>query len=213
MKSSRKFALLTILSLLTFFVFSCSNADDPTPPSVSNNGIKILALGDSRIEGARPAYDSYRYDFWKKMVTNNWEFDFIGPLKDLASYPLFMDQSFDFDHAGVGGFKTNDVLETLNQTLANNTPDIVLLGIGGNDLFENVSVSSAIANINQIIDRLQAESPSVIIFLEKIAPGRSDIMTPTNIELFNSFNLEIEQVDTHQTNALSKVVIVDMSIN
>ena len=213
MKTKKNLSLIIFSLLLTFSLLCCHTDDDSSPPSIRNEGIKVLALGDSRVEGSRPDFESYRYEFWKNMTADNWLFDFIGPLKDLASYPQFMNSDFDFDHAGVGGFTTKDVLDNLSTTISTDTPDVVLLGIGGNDLLENVTVSVAIANINQIIDRLQAENNKITIFLEQIALGRSDIMIPQNITLFNSFNEAIILVGVEQTTADSKIVIVDMAIN
>lgn len=174
----------------------------------------ILPLGDSRVEGFRPEYESYRYELWKNLVDNNWNFDFIGPFMDDATYPTFMGQSFDTDHAGVGGFTTEDVLMNLPETLDNTpTASLVLLGIGGNDLLEGSSVSQAIQNINDIIDLLQADNNMVTIFLEQIAPARSDLMTPQFTALHNQFNNQIANIPNQQTTASSKVIVVDMTPN
>ena len=40
-------------------------------PSTSKN--KILPLGASRVEGARPDFESYRYELWKLLEEGGWE--------------------------------------------------------------------------------------------------------------------------------------------
>ena len=37
-----------------------------------------MSLGSSRVEGERPNFESYRYELWKKLIDNNFTFDFIG---------------------------------------------------------------------------------------------------------------------------------------
>ncbi|GAA4274234.1 GDSL-type esterase/lipase family protein [Aquimarina gracilis] len=209
MRVITKFKLVLCIGLLS--ILSCSSDDTTTPPPSSGNDLKILTLGDSRVQGARPEFESYRYELWKNLVTNEWKFDFIGPLIDEASYPEFMSMSFDKDHAGVGGFTTQDVLENITAALSTGTPDVVLLGIGGNDLLGNASVSNTITNINQIIDLLQSNNSNVTIFLEQIAPGRSNIMTTEVTTTFNEFNSSIANVGTQQTDATSRVIVVNMS--
>ncbi|MDY8136233.1 SGNH/GDSL hydrolase family protein [Aquimarina sp. 2201CG5-10] len=211
MKSTTYIKFLLFVGLIT--LFGCSQSDETTTiDPVQTTGIKILPLGDSRVQGARPLFESYRYELWKNLVSNNWDFDFIGPIIDIASYPTFMNMNFDTDHAGVGGFQTQDILNNLSNAIASSgVPDVVLLGIGGNDLLREVSVSTAINNINQIIDILQNSNNNITIFLEQIAPGRSDIMTAERTLLFNEFNNNIATIGAQQTNANSRVIITNMA--
>ena len=74
---NKKIKLLLIgISLLTFN--ACDKDDDANPESQNTSINKILALGASRVEGARPIFESYRYELWKDLKENNWTFDFIG---------------------------------------------------------------------------------------------------------------------------------------
>jgi len=206
-----KWALSIVLFAL--ITLNCSNSEGTTPPNINNDGTKILPLGDSRVEGARPEFESYRYELWKNIISSNKTANFIGPISDEASYPQFMGKNFDFDHAGVGGFTTSDVLSTLNTALSTGRPDIALLGIGGNDLLGGVTVGAAIQNINQIIDRLQSENGNITIVLEQIAPGRSNIMNTTTTRLFNDFNEAIALVGPDKSTSTSQVIIVNMQPN
>ena len=119
---------------------------------------------------------------------------------------------FDTNHAGIGGDRTTDVLQRLDDVLSSLAvpPDVVLLGIGGNDLLGEISPDEVIANVNTIIDRLQTENESVTIFLEQIAPARSDVFTPDLLALFNEFNAQIPTVASNQTTTSSAVVAINM---
>ena len=173
---------------------------------------KILPLGDSRVEGFRPEHESYRYELWKNLIDNERTFDFIGTQTDLASYPDYKAKSFDPDHEGAGGATSGYILDILPDVLASlGKPDIVLLGIGGNDIIDGgYSVSEVIANINAIIDTIQRKNPYVTVILEQIAPGHSSFMSPELTDLFKRFNDSIDAIPFGQSDESSAVITVDM---
>lgn len=160
----------------------------------------------------RGGYESYRYELWKLLLDNNYHFDFIGTQVDNRTYPQHLGLEFDPDHEGTAGLTTGGILANLNDVLENiQTPDIVLLGIGSNDmiLMEHSS-AHAIENINHIIDKLQNNNPNVTIFLEQIAPGNPGFMTNRLQIWLNNFNTQIITVSNNKTNLNSKVIVVDM---
>ncbi|WP_452225866.1 SGNH/GDSL hydrolase family protein [Lacinutrix cladophorae] len=211
--------LLPFLVLTTFFALQdChkneENSNTFTQNNVNTNTITIMPLGDSRVEGATSNSVSYRYDLWKDLVSNEWDIDYVGTQNDNTSYPLLSGKSFDPDHEGIGGFKSEDVLENIEEVMDDaGTPDVVLLGIGGNDLVRGIPVEEIIDNINQTIDILQNSNANITIFLERIAPGRSNVMTPDGIIAYNSYLEQLATIALEQTNEASKIILVDMSTN
>jgi hypothetical protein len=171
---------------------------------------RILPLGDSRVQGNRPDDESYRFELWKLLLTSNIDFDFVGTKRDLAEYPLFQNIVFDPDHEGTGGATAESLLSELDEILTEVDSDIVLLGIGGNDLDDGVSVSSTIENINAIVGELQSKNSNIIIILEQIAPAISSYMTMERTEVLNEFNSAISNVAQNQTTSTSLVVAVNM---
>ncbi|MBU2939510.1 hypothetical protein KO494_08150 [Lacinutrix sp. C3R15] len=205
--------LTTVLALQ-----DCNKSDEKSNTFIQNNvntnTITILPLGDSRVEGATSNSVSYRYDLWKNLTSNQWNFDYIGTQNDNTVYPLLLGKSFDPDHEGIGGSETEDILENINEVLeSSGTPDVVLLGIGGNDLVRNIPVTEIIDNLNQIIDILQNDNTNVTIFLERIAPGRSNVMTNETTETYNVFLENLAVLSLEQTNETSKIILVDMASN
>lgn len=198
--------------LFLFIFLSCKKEDSPKKP-MSNSINKILPLGASRVEGNRPNFESYRYQLWKQLINENWKFDYIGTMTDEASYPDYNGSSFDIDHEGRGGWTSGQIEskigEWLNQTGA---PDIVLFSSpGGNDALTGLPYEDAISNVNAIIDALQASNPSVTIIIEKLAPGRSDIMTSELTTYINQLQQAVVDISAEQTTSTSKVLTVDMA--
>ena len=163
-------------------------------------------------KGDEDGYESYRYELWKKCISNNYTIDFIGMQYDDGNYPDFNGFSFDRDHEGIGGIETEGVLDNIDEVLQQvNDFNIVLLCIGGNDLLNGIDdPQTAIDNIHLIIDAIQNAHPDVTIFIEKIAPGNNEIMTPEFQLKLDEFNQLIAALAPIQTNANSNVIAVDM---
>ncbi|MEM7573448.1 MAG: GDSL-type esterase/lipase family protein [Bacteroidota bacterium] len=200
--------------LATIFFSFCSCEDEvivPNPPSNSAN--IIMPLGASRVEGARPAFESYRYELWKLLVDGGWDFDYIGTRDDEANYPSYAEQSFDLDHEGRGGWTSGQILGGIEDWLVQaGTPDIVLFSSpGGNDALQNRSYEQAIANINGIIDALQAANPEITILIEQLAPAVESAMTGDLLTYFESLQADVVTIASEQTTDQSTVIVVDMA--
>ena len=198
---------------LVFLTLNACEEDNvqPKPPSDSIN--KIMPLGASRVEGARPAFESFRYELWKDLKENDWTFDYIGSRTDDASYPSFEGEDFDADHEGRGGWTSGEILGGISQWLdAVGAPDIVLFSSpGGNDILNGLaSIEETVANIHAIIDTLQGRNPEVTIIIEELAPGKSDFMTAEFTADFEAMQQEVQTIADQQTTSSSPVITVDM---
>jgi len=209
MKLTFKIFVLGI-SLLIFN--ACDKDDEVTPKPQSNSINKILPLGASRVEGARPEFESFRYELWKDLKENNWTFDFIGTQSDEGSYPVFNSNTFDIEHEGRSSWTSGQILNGLNGWLSQTgSPDIVLFSSpGGNDILNSQDYNQTILNINAIIDALQADNPNVTIIIEQPAQGRSGFMTTEYTNAFNQIGQDVLTIATDQTTANSQVIAVDM---
>ena len=204
---------LLLLLLLPFLFLSCTSEEEPTETDSPSNSInKIMPLGASRVEGARPDFESYRYELWKLMVDGGWDFDYVGTNDDLSSYPSYLGFTFDNDHEGRGGWTSGQILQGiegwLNET---DTPDIILFSSpGGNDALQNLPYEEAVSNINQIIDIIQIANPNVTIIIEQMAPALSSEMTAELTTYFNRMQEEVSSIASAQTTASSNVLTVNM---
>ncbi len=173
--------------------------------------LKVMPIGDSRVQGARPNYESYRYELWKNLTANKWNVDFIGPFSDDAVYPSYMNKEFDSDHSGVAGYTSQDILKNIDHYVSTSgKPDLALLGIGINDILQGVPVSDVVSNVEKIINHLQSENESIIIFLERVTPGHSRAMSPYLIDELQELNARIVGIVERQTTIPSRIIAVDI---
>ncbi|SMO68162.1 SGNH/GDSL hydrolase family protein [Gracilimonas mengyeensis] len=209
--SVKNFLSLTLLSGL-LVISACSDPKSSAEPG--NDSInKIMPLGASRVEGARPYFESYRYELWKDLINNDWTFDFIGTRDDPASYPEVNGLEFDTDHEGRSGWTSGQILDRVEDWLeVTGSPDIVLFSSpGGNDALDGLyTYSEILSNINAIIDIIQEDNPEVVILIEQMAPGRSDFMTDEYSALFSQIQEDVATIAAEQTNSSSQVIAVDM---
>jgi hypothetical protein len=202
---------ILIIGILFLIINGCDKDDLITnPESTSIN--KILTLGASRVVGNSPEYESFRYELWKDLIASNWSFDYIGTQSDGTSYPVFNNRNFDIDHEGRAGWTSEQILNEINNWLAQtDMPDIVLYSSpGGNDALQNLPYNQVISNINAIINVLQKENPNVIIVIEQLAPLRSDLMTTELTNYFNQLKQDIIIIASENSTASSEVIALDM---
>ncbi len=202
-----------LVLLMLFLTFSSCEKEERLEPVVQNRSDnRILPLGASRVEGARPKFESYRYELWKDLKQNNWTFDFIGTQSDNAFYPRYKNEEFDNNHEGRGGYTSDKIIAGLNNWLnQTGSPDIVLFSSpGGNDILIGQDYDQVLFNINIIIDMLQADNPNVTIIIEQPAEGRSDFMTKAYTSAFNQLQQDVLTIADKQTTPTSKVIAVDM---
>lgn len=203
-----------ILGLFLPFFLGLNGCKDkevicPTTANTAST-IEIMPLGDSRVEGA-DSHESYRYELWKRLVQNNWDFDFIGSRMDERNYEQVSSLRFDCHHASEGGATTTTVLEILRNEPVDQTPEVALLGIGGNDLLEKRSAAETLANLETIFAELRQLNPNIVIFVEQIAPGLSSIMTPEVTSRFTAYNSGVDSLASSLNTSNSPIIAIDMA--
>jgi parallel beta-helix repeat protein len=135
----------------------------------TNNGIKIMPLGDS-ITSMYTDHDSYRRPLWFMLQNGGFNVDFVGSQSLNKNGPP-PHPDFDMDHEGHSGWRADHMLAQVDAFAGAYQPDIVLIHLGSNDVFEYQSNSGTIAELGQIIDKLRLANPNVKILLGQIIPS------------------------------------------
>ena len=99
-------------------------------------------------------------------------------------------------NVAVGGFKTDDALNQLNNFVNNGgvfkTGSTVVLDIGGNDLLQGVSRNTVKSNIDQILSILDREGVKVVLSGAPAVGSISDVTSSTNLKM-DSLYKEVAQ--------------------
>ncbi|MFP3456551.1 GDSL-type esterase/lipase family protein [Psychrobacter sp. SIMBA_152] len=139
MKLRGRFLMLAGIGLsATISVTGCGS--EPTQTALPA-GSTVVALGDSL---------TYGYG-----------------ANDETAYPTVLAElsKWNVVNAGVNGDTSADVLTRVNEITEQN-PDLVLLGVGGNDVLQRIAPDTTRANIIATIDTLQSKNIDVVLIAE-----------------------------------------------
>ncbi len=129
--------------------------------------IKIMPLGDSITLGVGStgkieAAGGYRDDLAGLLNGAQINFDFVGSLRNGVG--------FDADHEGHGGWRADQIEAEIGNYLNAGHPDVVLLHIGSNDVTQNQSNSSTVAQIEGIITAIYRFNRAIAIVVSSLVP-------------------------------------------
>ena len=139
MKIRRKFLVLASVGLaVTINMTGCSGEpQQDTLPA----GSTVVALGDSLTYGYGASTETA----------------YPTILADLSQWKVM--------NAGVNGDTSADVLARVDDIIKQ-SPDLVLLGVGGNDVLQRVQPDTTRANITTTIDRLKSANINIVLIAE-----------------------------------------------
>ncbi len=176
-----------LISAIVGGTFITSSAE-PAP-------IKILPVGDSCTEGmGDPDMGSYRTELYNLYKNAGLSFDFVGSNKrGPSTLP-------DRDNEGHSGWTIPQVANNINGWLNTHNPDVVLLWIGGNDIFQTGKINTT--GLSNLIDQIFSVKPNVTIFVADYYPWPDAV---------KQYNAAIPGVVQQKANAGKKVYFVKLS--
>ena len=134
----RFLALASIGVAATIGMIGCSSEPQQAALPV---GSTVVALGDSLTYGYGASQET----------------SYPTVLAELTKWTVI--------NAGVNGDTSADVLARV-EDIVKQTPDLVLLGVGGNDVLQRISPDTTHANINATVDRLKSANIDVVLIAE-----------------------------------------------
>ncbi len=138
----------------------------------------ILCLGNSITNGV-DTFNSYRRDLWQMLNAGNYNFDFIGSWSKHHMGSEVPVPDFDLDNEGHSGWTFENILKppswdsargNLHTWMQTYTPDIVLIELGTNDVFQCRTPLQMFGNLNVILYMLREKNKHVKIFIAQIPP-------------------------------------------
>lgn len=164
---------------VAFWLFSDDNSAAKVEPRavIAPTGLQIIAFGDSLTAGyGLPASESYPSQLGAELKKRGYNVNVIN--------------------SGVSGETTRGNLERAT-FIRNQNPDIVILGIGGNDALRLLPVEETKSNMKKTIEILQGgENPPVVVLLQMQAPinvglGYKQTFDGLYEELADEYKLEL----------------------
>ena len=200
--------------LLLVLLAGCGNGSDSqttpavpastttVPAALAERPLRIMPLGDS-ITQADSEHDSYRRPLFKNLELEGRSVDFVGSLSsNYRGGPPRRD--FDLDHEGHWGWRVDEILEEVGRWVLEEEPDVLLVHLGSNDVFQDQGVSSTLDELSRLIDVVRDARPDAAFLIAQIIPTSNASRNRTLREL----NTGIASLESKSTER-SKVRIVD----
>jgi lysophospholipase L1-like esterase len=161
-----------------------------------------MPLGDS-ITGSPGCW---RALLWNKLQSNGYtNIDFVGTLP-----PQGCGVTYDGDNEGHGGILATNIVSQnqLPGWLSATHPDIVLMHLGTNDVWNNIAPATILAAFGTLVDQMRASNPNMKVLVAQIIP-----MNPTGCAecaaRVVALDNQIPAWANAKSTAASPVVVVD----
>nr|WP_255488021.1 SGNH/GDSL hydrolase family protein [Pontibacter sp. KCTC 32443] len=179
-----------------------------------------MCLGNS-ITQADNEHTSYRFPLWKKLVDAGIDVEFVGSHAtnfgglSPAQGTVYKGKTFTNRNEGHWGWRADEILygkdgntnNKLQSWLTAYTPDIALIHLGTNDIFQGHSIVSTIDEIDLVIQLIREKNPNVTILLAQLIPSN---LSHDNInQRLITLNSEIAILAEELNTLASPVILVD----
>jgi uncharacterized protein (TIGR03382 family) len=174
--------------------------------AAAQSPIRIMPIGDS-ITQPLPAYASYRRPLWKLLEQTSYSVDFVGSTTAAAPPHQQTHTDFDMDHEGHSGWRIDEINAQLSGWASAAMPDIALVHLGTNDIFQSQTIDSSVVELGELIEILRAVNPKVIILLAQLIPLDNGLKNPE----VTALNARIPEVAAAKSTEESPVIVVDQN--
>ena len=144
--------------------------------------IKIMPLGDS-ITQANSTSPSYRFNLYKRLIQAGYKIDFVGSTSTNHKGENPKAAEFDNDHEGHWGWRIDEILVRMHAWAAAAAPDVALIHLGTNDIFQNEEINGTFNELAQVINILRKHNPEITLLVAKLIPSNRKTET---LQLFNT---------------------------
>ena len=164
--------------------------------------LKIMPLGDSITHGWNTFPGGYRDRLENLLTDNNIAFDFVGTADDNGPASLS-----DKDHQGHPGWRIDEIAASVSPWLQAETPDVVQLLIGTNDVIQDHFLETAPDRLSALIDQILTELPDVHVVVATIPPAERSSLNNS----VNDYNASISGIVDDKVAQGKSVSFVDMN--
>lgn len=185
--------------------------------------IKIVPLGDSITQGVgndypdATGYDTYRRRLYQMLTQAGYKVDFVGSMDKTWKCNAHANDDFDPDHEGHFAWRTDQIISGVNWKCRGNgnlrrwlksyTPDMALIHLGTNDMFENRPLDATLNELEKVIMTLRKDNPEIVVFMAKVLPTKDQASNNRIMALNAKMDLLAAGADLQE----SRVIIVDQN--
>lgn len=191
--------LLLVLASAATFGLTTTHQQKAHAASV----IKIMPLGDS-ITGSPGCW---RAVLWNNLQNTGYtNINFVGTLNNSTACGV----AFDGDNEGHGGYLATNIANQnlLPGWLSATNPDIVMMHLGTNDVWNNIAPTTILAAFSTLVNQMRANNSHMRILVAQITPMNPSGCSACAQRVIN-FNAAIPGWASSKSTSQSPIVVVD----
>jgi len=143
------------------------------PTQLAAQNITVMPMGDSITRGARGEC-GYRRALSQALAKNpQCSVSFVGSRTGAgndSNIPISVCAAQNTPHEATSGLRADQLLNLIDGPITNHQPDVVLLHIGSNDIFQDRAVVDTLTDIDDLLDRVFINKPDASVVLSDIIP-------------------------------------------
>lgn len=160
----------------------------------------VMPLGDSITDGYNVP-GGYRILLEELVDTDGHSVDFVG---SLSNGPAAL---ADQDHEGHSGWRIDQIQRVIVPRMLTYDPDVVLLHIGTNDIFQSYALPTASNRLSRLVTTITTLNPDALVLVATIVPAsdgffesrvvRYNTQVEAVVDALAASGLHVELVDQH----------------
>ncbi len=165
--------------------------------------VNIMPLGDL-ITGSPGCW---RALLWNHLQSTGYtNINFVGTLNNSTACGI----PFDGDNEGHGGYLATNIANQnlLPGWLAATNPNIVMMHLGTNDVWNNIAPATILAAFSTLVNQMRAHNPNMRILVAQITPMNPSGCSACAQRVIN-FNAAIPAWASSKSTAQSPIIVVD----
>jgi uncharacterized repeat protein (TIGR02543 family) len=176
-------------------------------PCPTSGDCKILPLGDSITDGYT-VLGGYRIPLFSTAHAANQHITYVGSLQN---GPTTVDGvTFPRNNEGHDGWTITQIAGLVPSPALSSSPNIILLHIGTNDMYNGTSVAPGAAQrLDSLVGSLVSNAPNALIVVAKIIPNSDSSREP----IVQAYNSDLAPYITARISKGQHVVLVDQHAN
>ena len=196
--------------------------DETSPPPFNpcptdGSACTIMPLGDSITDGlvgnapgnTGQSVGGYRVELFRQALADGHAITFVGRNQN---GPDNVDgQPFPKSHEGYSGATIatgmNQLANRVDAALAANSPDIILLQIGTNNLYQGMAAEVP-GQLGSLLDQITTDAPDALVVVAQITPVNPTAFPTNGVDQYNAL---IPGIVQERVDAGKHLIVVDMN--
>jgi len=164
------------------------------PAKLAAQNITVMPMGDSITQGVRGEC-GYRRALSQALSKNpQCDVSFVGSRSgsgDNSNTAIDICEAQNTPHESIPGIRADQFLNTIDSHITTYQPNVVLLHVGSNDIYQNQQVGDTLTDIHNLLDRVFINKPDATVVVSNVIPWSEESPDPIFYKPFENPNRDM----------------------